>query len=152
MVADHKAADRLASFLGGHLRSEHSLDQLSQVIAAQVNQDWRRQSDAFPESLLPQQEWRLLADECLERYQALVSADFTIECFRSAFASTPAAILCAYSVQGSQCPSTDRGALDADLAALQDQLRALRRSTSWRLTAPLRWCVDGLKTSRPRVR
>jgi glycosyltransferase involved in cell wall biosynthesis len=39
-------------------------------------------------------------------------------------------------------------ALTMELATARTEVEALRASASWRLTAPVRWCVDAVRTSR----
>jgi hypothetical protein len=128
--------------------------QLSAMLMDRVRSDWCRSSHAWPTTVLPQPEWRSLAEHCLQCYEQIREAGFTIQAAQAALACTPESVLCAYAIHGWRPPQPavaqpeplhDSG-LVGDLAFARADLQRLRQSTSWRLTAPLRWFGDRLRS------
>lgn len=146
--AQNGVVEQLATFLDANQAAGDCSNHLDQLLVRIANPSWRRQSETYPDSQLPQQEWHAIAQDCLDRYQAIAGSGFAIEAYRSAFASTPDAVLGAYSVQSWQCPARHHHVHEQELYLLRDQYSQLIESTSWRVTAPLRWCVDGVKAVR----
>lgn len=136
----------LSAFIAKHIpESDCTPESLRVNLSQRVQPEWRRNHDTLPQTLLPEIEWTAVAETCLERYQAIREANFSITEFQTSFSSTPDTILRACAVLGWQTFPRNPQDLSGELEAARAELAQLQQSTSWRLTAPLRWLAERIK-------
>lgn len=122
-----------------------TIESVKALLGKRAQQDWKRNHNTMPQTLLPEIEWTELADLCAERYEAISQSDFNITQFQSSFASTPDAVLRGSAVLGWQTKPQFPKDVSAELEAALLEVHRLKSSSSWKLTAPLRWFANKVK-------
>ena len=136
----------LSEFIARHIpESGCSLQSLRANLSQRAQPQWRRNHDSPPQTLLPEIEWTEIAKVCLKCYQDIRESNFSISEFKSSFSNTPDPILRGCAVFGWQTITKSHEDLSGKLEAARSELSALKKSSSWRLTAPIRWLADRIK-------
>ena len=144
--AENSIVSNLADFINSNITEYACTTQcLAEKIDKRIQQSWRRSNDSYPNTILPEIEWNETAKFCQECYETLRNSNFSIEQFKESFSSTPDKILRSCAVLGWQKIPTIQKDQQRELSDALYELKQLKSSTSWRLTAPMRWIVCKVK-------
>lgn len=140
---DEATICELSEFITRHIpESGCTLQSLKANLSQRAHPEWRRNHEAPLKTLLPEIEWAEIAKACLKRYQEIRESNFNIAQFQSSFYNTPDPILRGCGVFGWQTIAQSPEDLSSKLEAAHSELLALEKSSSWKLTAPLRWLAN----------
>ncbi len=116
-----------------------------------VNAKWYRSNSLISQDLWNMQEGKILLLECQEIYKQIIESDCQISKFRTAFSNTPETIREAYSIYSfnmhrkTETDLNSRQDSEKENTILRSQLEAIKQSTSWKITAPVRWLAKLIK-------
>ena len=153
-------AEALLTFLQGHGYETKPVDVIQQKIEWRVKPKLNRAVEALPQELAEQVNPMLLM-HCSQAYEAVGDGCSAILSFKAAFDSLPRVVLQAlqkHHLVLQPAPldpchpshsSVDHVEVNRQiLLQLEERLRAIQASTSWRITGPLRRLRDGFRLIR----
>ena len=120
-------------------------DSIRSNMERKVQPNWQRNNEELSRTFLPEIEWQEMAHTCTNIYKKISDSSFNIQQLQSSFASTPEIILRGCAVLGWQKLPAIPQDLSSELKAARIELDQLKISSSWKLTAPLRWLGDRAK-------
>ena len=120
-------------------------DSIRSNLERKVQPSWRRNNEELSRHFLPEIEWQEMSETCTKIYEKINDSGFNIQQFKACFASTPEIILRCSAVLGWQKLPAIPQDLSSELKAARIELDQLKSSSSWKLTAPLRWLGDRAK-------
>ena len=143
---EENTINTLSKFITNSIPEVHcTSDSLRSNLERKVKPNWKRNNEELSRTFLPEIEWQEMAETCTNIYKKIKDSDFNIQQLKTSFASTPEIILRCSAVLGWQKKSAITKDLTNELKAARIELDQLKRSSSWKLTAPLRWLGERTK-------